>query len=113
MGAQRDEHYVPKCGDRVEVFALVGAPQLNGRYALFGLRRVLWLCAHSEASNLRCHGTGPLGSQCGRLGVLLSLHVRAHAIIRIQTVQDTRQDQGTPTLEYSPCGAASGCLSSG
>ena len=49
MGVQRDEHYVPKCGDRVEVFALVGAPQLNGRYALFGLRRVLWLCAHSEA----------------------------------------------------------------
>ena len=36
MGVQRDEHYVPKCGDRVEVFALVGAPQLNGRYALFG-----------------------------------------------------------------------------
>ena len=49
MGVQRDEHYVPKCGDRVEVFALVGAPQLNGRYALFGLRRVLWLCAHNEA----------------------------------------------------------------
>jgi hypothetical protein len=36
---QRDENYVPKCGDRVEVFGLVGAPQLNGRYMLPGAAR--------------------------------------------------------------------------
>ena len=68
MGVQRDEHYVPKCGDRVEVFALVGAPQLNGRYALFGEDRVLWLRAHSEAKRSllpTLHGIGLLGSQCG------------------------------------------------
>ena len=60
VGVQRDEHYVPKCGDRVEVFALVGAPQLNGRYALFGAEYCGYAhtARRSEASYLRCMGLG-------------------------------------------------------